>query len=184
MQAHQNLRNLNLYNFQHDPNPAKDTENAIGDVFESIVLNPLLNIKAGDGTISNEQRNKRINLITAYDFTEGSLRGWGVGGAYRWQGKVAAGYAKIRNTETDTIIDDVTRPFFGPKVWNTDAWVNYAGKFPFILSENVDWRIQLNVRNLLGDDEYIPVHYHPTGVLAVVRNPNPGDIYLTNTFSF
>ena len=184
LQAQQNLRSLNLYNLQHDPNPAMDSQNTIGDVFENWVLNPLLNFKARDGTISDEQRNSRINIITAYDFTEGTLKGWGVGGAYRWQGKVAAGYAKIRNPETDTIIDDVTRPFFGPAVWNADVWVNYTGKIPFILNDKVDWRIQLNIRNALGDDEYIPVHYHPTGVLSVVRNPNPMDVYLTNTFSF
>ncbi len=182
LEAQQNLRNLNLYTLQHDP--LENTDFSIGDWFENRVLVPLLNIKARDGTISPEQRNSRINFITAYDFTEGTLRGWGVGGAYRWQDKIAAGYAKVRHPETGTIIDDVSQPIFGPTEWNADVWASYTGDLPLIDNDKIDWKIQLNIRNFLGEDDYIPVQFNPDGYVAVVRNPNPMDIYLTNTFSF
>ncbi|MBC9867751.1 MAG: hypothetical protein F7O42_07710 [Opitutae bacterium] len=186
LEAQQNLRNLNLHTLQE--NPLDDVDETIGDVFEGIVLTPILNARARDGTVSQEQRRKRINLITAYDWTEGPLAGFGAGGAYRWQDEIAAGYPKIVSPETGAIIDDVTQPIFGPSTYNVDLWFSYAGKFPFGLPffdhEKMDWKIQLNTRNAFGDDDYIPVRYNPDGYIAVVRNPNPRSFWLTNTFSF
>lgn len=149
-------------------------------MFEGIVLTPILNARARDGTVSQEQRRKRINLITSYDFAEGPLAGFGAGGAYRWQDEIAAGYPKIVSPETGAIIDDVTRPIFGPSTYNVDLWFSYSRP----LSDKIDWKIQLNIRNAFGDDDYIPVRYNPDGFIAVVRNPNPRSTWLTNTFSF
>ena len=104
--------------------------------------------------------------------------------ALAWQDRIAAGYAKVRHPETGTIIDDVSQPIFGPTEWNADVWASYTGNLPLIDNDKIDWKIQLNIRNFLGEDDYIPVQFNPDGYVAVVRNPNPMDIYLTNTFSF
>ena len=48
----------------------------------------------------------------------------------------------------------------------------------------MDWKVQLNVRNAFGDDDYIPVLANPDGQVAVFRNRNPKEFFLTNTFSF
>ena len=43
---------------------------------------------------------------------------------------------------------------------------------------------EVAVRNAFGDDDYIPVLANPDGQVAVFRNPNPKEFFLTNTFSF
>jgi len=114
-----------------------------------------------------------------YDFREGALKGFGVGGAYRYQSKVATGYELQMNA--DGILEPILdRPFFGPDEWNVDLWANYSRP----ITDKINWKIQLNIRNAFGGDDYIPVVINPDGQVAVVRNPNPMDIYLTNTFRF
>ena len=86
------------------------------------------------------------------------------------------------NINADGIqVPDLSRPFFGPDELNGDFWVNYSRP---ILDDKVNWKIQLNVRNLIGDDDMIPVVTNPNGVVAITRNPNPQEFFLTNTFSF
>ena len=131
-------------------------------------------IARGDG-----QRRWRINLATNYDFREGKFKGVGLGGAWRYQSKVAAGYAAQVN-EDDLVLPILNQPFYGPAETNFDLWASYSRK----LTDRLDWKIQLNVRNAFGDDDYIPVVINPDGRTAVVRNPNPTAVSLTNTLKF
>ena len=48
----------------------------------------------------------------------------------------------------------------------------------------IDWKIQFNIRNLLGESSDIPVKTNPDGQIAVVRIPNPRTISITNSFRF
>ena len=75
----------------------------------------------------------------------------------------------------------MSRPYFDDGLFSGDAWVSYQRK---IMDDRVDWNIKLNVRNLVGDDDDIPVVTNPDGNVAVIRIPNPRTIYLTNTFKF
>ena len=74
-----------------------------------------------------------------------------------------------------------TNPFFGPAQTNGDLWVSYRRP---IWNERINWKVQLNVRNAFGDDDPIPVVINPDGNLAVVCNPNPTEVFITNTYSF
>lgn len=143
-------------------------------------LVPLAGAKTKEGTVSAEQRKWRWNLVSTYNFDEGALKGVGVGGALRWQDRAATGYQLSINSD-GVQVPDLSRPFFGPTELNGDIWVNY--KRP-ILDGKVDWKIQLNVRNLIGDDDMIPVVTNPDGLVAITRNPNPQEFFITNTFSF
>mgnify|MGYP003318396487 CR=1 FL=1 len=67
-----------------------------------------------------------------------------------------------------------------PTELNFDVWFSYRRQ----LNDKMDWKVQLNVRNAFGDDDYIPVLANPDGQVAVFRNPNPKEFFLTNTFSF
>ena len=51
--------------------------------------------QAKDGTVSNEQREWRFTGVTTYDFREGALKGFGIGGAVRWEDEAATGYLQI-----------------------------------------------------------------------------------------
>jgi len=149
------------------------------DNFDALVVNPLSALAARDGTKSLELREWRANLVSTYEFREGRFDGFSVGGALRWQSKNAIGYPNRINDEGE-VVSDVTRPFYGPDQTNADVWIGYKRA----LSDGIDWSVQLNVRNAFGDDDYIPVYMNPDGNLAVVRNPNPTETFLTTTFKF
>jgi hypothetical protein len=118
--------------------------------------------------------------VSTYNFTDGRLKGVGIGGALRWQDSAATGYQLSINSD-EVQVPDLSRPFFGPDELNGDVWVNYRRP---ILDGKVDWKIQLNVRNLIGDNDMIPVVTNPDGNVAITRNPNPQEVFLSNTFSF
>lgn len=143
------------------------------------ILNGLTAQLARDGTISAEQRKHRVNLVSNYRFDEGLFSGFMIGGSLRWQDKAAVGYPTISVVE-GAVTPDLANPFFDDPQLNGDLLISYEKA----LTDKIDWKIQLNVLNLIRDSDYIPVTVNPDGRAAVVRNPNPVDIFLTNTFSF
>jgi hypothetical protein len=78
------------------------------------------------------------------------------------------------------VIPDLSRPYYDDPLFNGDVMIGYQRK----LSQRIGWKVQLNALNLIGSKKYIPVLINPDGRVAVVRNPNPVDVFLTNTFSF
>jgi hypothetical protein len=158
--------------------PVQNEATTFSERWASQQVNPLAALLAKDNTVSQEQRRWRVNFVTNYRFTDGFLEGFGIGGALRWQDKVATGY---QVEVTDGLVTPlVDRPFFGPDELNGDIWLSYRTK----ITQRVDWKIQVNVRNLIRDDDYIPIVTNPDGRVAIVRNPNPMEIFITNTFSF
>ena len=148
--------------------------------YNRLVLVPLNGVLAKDGTTSLEQRKWWANFVNNYRFSEDSwLKGWSVGGAVRWQDEVGIGYGQLYSPDTG-IIPDLNNPFFAPSSWNGDVWTSYRRK----LTEKINWKIQLNVRNLIGEDDDIPVRANPDGSIAVIRIPNERVWFITNTFEF
>ena len=144
------------------------------------VLNPFNTIKLGDGTIASELRKWRWSYITNYRFTEGRLNGFGVGGAVRWQDSVAIGYPVIEDSVLG-LVSDIKNPYFGPEQETYDFWVSYKKR----LSDKLDWKIQLNVRNAFGGDgDLIPVVAQPNGATAFARIGEPITWELSNSIKF
>jgi outer membrane receptor protein involved in Fe transport len=133
-----------------------------------------------EGSILPEIRKWRFNLVNSYRFTEGRLKGWNVGGAFRWQDKAAVGYHSKLN-EFGIRIQDIKRPIYGPTAVTTDAFVNYSRK---ILKDKVRWKVQLNVFNLLNDTKEIPVAIDDDLVVVARQLQNGLTFKLTNTFEF
>ncbi len=164
-----------------------DSPNAPGDAtttnFESrlnSVVGVFLNAEiAKDGQIQAEQREWRVNMTTNYSFNDGRFKGVGIGGAIRWQDGAATGYPTFINSD-GIQLPDVANPFISGSQWNGDIWASYKRK----LSDHVDWKIQLNIRNAIGNDDPYPVTTNPDGQLAVIRIPSPREWLITNTFSF
>src|SRR5690606_15722605 len=99
-----------------------------------------------------EIRDWRFNLVTNYQFTDGPLGGFNLGGGYRWQDDVVIGYPLMTGTDGETTFD-LDNPYRGPSEDNVDLWVGYGRA----LSDKVDWRIQLNVRNVFDGNSLIPI---------------------------
>jgi len=167
-----------LGELQEDPTFEQDAE-AYSEILGLLPI-PIVAAQALDGTVSNEQRAWRFNVVNTYDFRDGALKGFGIGGAVRWQDKAATGYVQIVDPVIG-VIPDISRPFFDDGLLNADAWISYRRP---LVNDKVKWSIQVNVRNLIGDSGNIPVKTNPDGQVAVVRIPNPRTIYLSNTFKF
>jgi hypothetical protein len=76
---------------------------------------------------------------------------------------------------------DVQHPYYAPAEANVDGWIGYTRK---IANDRIEWRVQLNVRNLIADDSPIAITVQPWGETASVRIAPERRWYLTNTFSF
>lgn len=156
------------------------TLTTIGDTYARTVRE--MRVAQGkDGTVSQEQREWRVNLAMRYDFLEGAFKGLQVGGNLRYQDEVAAGYPN-KFDEFGNALPDIENPFFGPSELNGDLFIRYGRS----LTDKIDWKIQLNMRNLYRDrgSKDIPVTYNPDGQVAIIRIPNEQQFLLTNTVSF
>lgn len=161
------------------PLPANVT--TVGTWIQTNILVPYATSPAGEGQVSAEQRKWRANLVTNYTFDHGPLEGFGVGTGVRWQDEYALGYPSRFNPDGSVFID-IENPFMGDAETNVDAWVSYSRK---LNRDRVNWKIQLNVRNLIGDDTPIAITVKPDGAPAVTRLPPPEKrFYITNTFEF
>ena len=128
-----------------------------------------------------ELRPWHFNLITSYNFDSGILKGVNVGMGYRWQDKIIIGYPVFpQATAASPLAYDLDHPYYGKAQANIDAWLGYGKK----LTAKIDWRIQLNLRNITTKKELIPVSVQPDGSMAVGRISDPISWTITNTFSF
>ncbi|MBK1877241.1 TonB-dependent receptor plug domain-containing protein [Pelagicoccus mobilis] len=156
-------------------------DNTIGGHYDRNLRVPLQAIVDQDGGVVTEQREWRFNLVTNYTFKKDSaLKGFNVGGAVRWQDEAAIGNPWAFNEDGQRIVD-VSNSYYGPKEENFDAWVGYKRK---VFDGKVDWKVQLNIRNVLADDAPVPVTIDAFGNVAQLRLPALQSWYLTNTFKF
>ncbi len=141
---------------------------------------PYLNAVAAEGSPVQELRRWRANIVTNYDFRSGPLKGFSIGGAARWQDKVAIGFPAKQNA-IGAWVYDVTKPYYGSAELDYDMWLRYGRS---ISDGKVRWSVQLNVRDIFGSDDLIAVTAQPSGHVASARIPQPNKWTITNTFSF
>ena len=137
--------------------------------------------KLQEGTTVPELREWRFNAISNYNFSEGRLKGFNVGGAIRWQDTVTLGFPPVTvPNDPSSISFDLSSPYSGPTETNIDVWVGYRRK----LNDRIDWNIQLNVRNLGQGNSLIPITVQPDGTPAGYRIAPYQTWQVTNTFRF
>ena len=148
------------------------------------LLNQLNSSLAREGQLVGELREWRWNLATNYRFEEdSSLGGWNVGGAFRWEDSKAVGYP-ITNQQVDgqtLALPDLTRPYTDQSIERLDLWVGYNTK---IFNDKVDWRLQLNLQNALGDGDIITTVVQPNGSPRSVMWREGRTFRLRSTFEF
>ncbi len=182
--ARDKMIQLGIFDLYTDwaPDQRTQSERAIRDAFIDQLTSKVLNPLTREGQLNPEIREWRYNLITNYKFgDEGWLGGFGVGGALRWQDDIAIGYDARFNSETNLWEPIIDNPYRGSEQFNGDMWITYDRP---IFNDSVDWKIQLNVRNLIGDSDPIQVDADVDGTIYSLRNPPPREVFLTNTFSF
>ncbi len=139
-------------------------------------------LKLQEGANTPELRRWRVNFVTNYSFTEGLLKGANVGLGYRWQDKIAIGYPvkEITGGSTEQIEFDIDNPYYGPTEEAIDLWVGYTRK----ITRKIEWRIQLNVRNLGKGKKLIPLSTQYDGTVAAWGIAPSQTWTVSNTFSF
>ncbi len=139
-------------------------------------------IKGNEGRANPEQREWRFNLITNYQFREGALTGWSIGGAARWEDEFAGGYPIIVDSTSGLVLPDVQNPYFGKAKISYDLTLGYRRK----IWKDIDWRMQINARNLqnLDNSDVEATRFQPDGTTARARYGAPSQFWLTNTFTF
>ncbi len=113
-----------------------------------------------------------VKLFNNYRFTSGVLRGVSVGGGVQWRDRNLAGYTTDDPTTSEII--------WGGKYLNVDLTLGYGRE----LNRNVDWRVQLNVKNLLDNNDIYITQKNQDGSTRSYRLRDPRQIIVTNTFSF
>lgn len=120
------------------------------------------------------------NLITSYDLgADSRLKGVSVGASANLRGPTVMGFA-----ETTGNVVDASRPYHAKEFLSTGAWISYRRK----LFGKVNWRLQLNVRNVLDENTLFPHRAvdrrDGTGRPAVViyRRNEPRTFVLTSSF--
>jgi TonB-dependent Receptor Plug Domain len=134
-------------------------------------------------TMQPELSKWNFKGITNYSFKNGMLKGFNVGGGVRWASKPILGYGISQYTDVlgnQTWIMDVHKPLYGKIEEHFDAWIGYQHK----LTSKIDWRLQLNVRNVGEKPHLVPVSVEPDGSWAQMRIEEGQTFELTNKFMF
>ena len=158
-------------------NPGETVRGKFGREF----MAPYMLYRMQENSDVPELRPWRFNLVVNYNFDKGFMKGVNVGAGYRWQDGTVLGYKLMADPNGGTdLVYDLDNPYVGKAETNVDLWVGYSRK----LTSKIDWRIQLNLRNLTTKKELIPVTVQPDGTMAVGRISDPCTWTLTNTFTF
>ncbi len=120
-------------------------------------------ITAVDGRSNPAVRAGRVNLILNYRFTEGRLKGFNVGGAFRYRGAPIIGYGVKTNEFGETVLDLDTE-YKGESEKFVDFMAGYRGKMEAFGGFN--YRLQLNIRNLLNENDPVPMQALTTGAIS------------------
>ncbi len=181
---HQNLINGGLINGARNPGTDYPPSSAqtMWQEYNQEALPAYRALAAKSGTATPEIRKWRVNFVTNYSFRRGFLKGFTIGGAVRWQDRVAIGYPLIPNADGN-LVSDVANPYWGPTDLAVDASCSYTRKIKFG-GTPITWRIGLNCRNLNADDTLIPIRANPDGTVGTLRIPPERMFSLTNSFTF
>jgi hypothetical protein len=148
----------------------------IRKVWADNVLAPYSVLLGQLGSSAPEVAPWRFNVVSNYNFDSGTLKGSNAGVAYRWEDKRILGYKY--DAKTDTL--DINQPWYGPTDKHVDLWVGYGRK----ITKKIDWRVQVNLRNVGEHAHLTPVNLQPDGSVALSRIQEGMTWQLTNTFSF
>jgi TonB-dependent Receptor Plug Domain len=141
------------------------------------VWNPYLVEINSQGQSAPEVSPWRLNLVTTYSFDHGKLKGYFIGGAGRLEAGRIEGYQY--NPTLGTL--DVSKPWDGPNDEHFDMWAGYSKR---IFANKINWRIQVNLHNVLEKTRLVNAQYEPDGSLALARIQEGMTWQLTNSFDF
>ena len=180
---------------QYQNTPLYNTASAqtVGSLIAGNAIGSWNYVREANGRLNPQSRRYRMNLTTRYGFSEGKLRGLFVGGVYQYRSPVAIGYG---TKSLDLSRSEFSAPGFNtgsiavpaidsPIRGNADiALDGFAGYTRNLWRDRINWRVQLNIRNLLDAQSHIDQQAISTGQIVKYYLHEPRTFILTNTFSF
>lgn len=136
------------------------------------------NFTLADGRLPLGQMRRKLNLVTNYDFAEGALKGFTVGGGLRYSGRPVIGYT-AKGTPT-AIVRSV---FYGSDQVFVDVNAAYRRKIQFA-GKSVVWSLQTNINNALNNDAFVRLQLATDGTLVNYRFNPPLEWVITSRFSY
>ena len=153
------------------------------------IIQTLNQMKQADGQKVENGRDWRLNFVSRYAFSEGVLRGSFVGLGYRFRSPQNLGYLAtmvpndfpLPGAPAQVLVPARNAPIEGRTISETELFLGYTRR----LGRRVNWRVQLNVRNLFDDQDPMAQRANITsGFVTVYAVPEPRSFILTNTFTF
>lgn len=156
----------------------------VQDFYDLAVVGNINLYKAQEGRPVDNQREWRGNIIGKYTFTEGPLANSFIGGAWRYESKIAIGYwGTAADPAQPTLLNaaDLDNPIYDQANSYFDLWLGWRTP---ILDERANLLVQLNVRNIFESGDLRPVGADFAGNKHTWRIVDPREIFLTTTVRF
>jgi outer membrane receptor protein involved in Fe transport len=145
---------------------------------------PYLAATTNAGRPRTQMREFRFAGITNYEFTDGPLKDFSIGGAVRWESKASIGFL---GGEPET-----SGPFQGAVLFldsNKPVWdkarfyVDLSAAYRFkLFGDKVRAKVQLNVKNAFEDGRLQPIAVNPDGSPYAYRIIDPRQFILSASF--
>ncbi len=146
----------------------------------SDILAPYSFEVANSGKPRPQLREWRFNALTNYDFTDGPLKNFSVGGALRWESKGAIGFYGLPLDDNGLITGlDPDRPVYDKARYKIDLNASYKFR---LFEDKVRGRIQLNVRDIFEGGRLQAIAVNPDGSHYAFRIVDPRQFILSTTF--
>jgi hypothetical protein len=150
-----------------------------------------LDERAIEGAATHRNGKYALNGLATHTFAkEGRLKGWSVGGNFRWRSANIVGYERSLVAGVPAGIIDTTRPLKGDDWWDVGAMLAYECR----IFRGINLRTQLNVENLFdwSRARLVSVDYDSEGVVGTTNSlvpirwelRRPRNFILTATFGF
>ena len=136
------------------------------------------------GRPRTQMREYRMAGISNYDFSEGKLKNFSVGGAVRWESKASIGFlagpAETSGPYQGAVLFlDNNKPVWDKARFYVDLSAGYRFKF---LGDKIRGKVQLNVKNALENGRLQPIGINPDGNPYAYRIVDPRQFILSTTF--
>lgn len=148
------------------------------------LISPYLVGVANAGKPRTQVRKYRWAAVTNYDFTEGRLKNFNVGGAVRWEDKASIGFGGKAPATTGNFAGailelDPDKPFYDKARFYFDLSAGYRFR---LLGDKLRGKVQLNVRDAFEDGRLQRVAVNPDGSTFAYRIINPRQFILSTSF--
>jgi len=152
--------------------------------YNNALLSPYLVGVSNAGKPRTQVRKYRWSAVTNYDFTEGRLKNWNVGGALRWEDKASIGFAGKAPATTGNFAGavlelDGNKPFWDRARFYMDLSAGYRFR---LFGDKVRAKAQLNIRNAFEDGRLQKVAVNPDGSAYAYRIIDPRQFILSVNF--